>query len=148
MEEYINKDTIIHDNFYELFKEYIICSICNNIFTDPVMCMNCQNVFCKKCTQNWSIKNKNCPYGCNNPSYQRSLGKNDILSKLKFNCTLCGNEILYDNVKKHYDTCVSNKKKVDTINLVSKIEKLSNEEMEKLIKKGDTITNITSKKKI
>ena len=112
------------------------------------MCLNCQNVFCKKCTQNWLIKNLNCPNGCNNPNYQRSLGKNDILSKLKFKCTRCGNEILYDKVKKHYDSCVSNKKKVEQINQVSKIEKISNEEMEKLKKKGDIITNIISKEKI
>ena len=145
MEEYINKYTIIHDTFYESFKESIICSICNNIFINPVMCMNCQNAYCKKCTQNWSLKNKNCPNGCNSPNYQRSLAKNDILSKLNFKCTQCGNEILYDNIEKHYDSC----KKNAQINPFrkSKIEKLSNEEMEKLIKKGDALTNITSKKK-
>ena len=150
MKEYINKDTIIHDNLYELLKDSIICSVCNNIFINPVMCMNCQNVFCKKCTQNWSIKNENnCPKGCNNPNYQRSLMKNDILSKLKFKCIKCGNEILYDQAQKHYDECNSNKKKDEQINplKVPKIKKISNDEIEKLLGKEENITNIISKKK-
>ena len=59
--------------------------------------------FCKKCIDNWSKKSQQCPNRCNNPNYQKSIGKNDILSKLKFKCKGCDNPILYDNIRKHYN---------------------------------------------
>ena len=40
-----------------------------------------------------------------NPNYQRSLGKKDILSKLKFKCLNCENEIEYEKIQSHYNSC-------------------------------------------
>ena len=45
---------------------------------------------------------------CKNPKYKKSIEKCNTLSKLKFKCEKCGEEIKYDDVKKHADTCEAN----------------------------------------
>ena len=157
MEELINDNTIIKDDLYNIFKNSIECSLCLNILINPVMCLNCQNAFCKKCIDNWSKKSQQCPNRCDNPNYQKSIGKNDILSKLKFKCKGCDNPIPYDNIRKHYSECCPDKipEEKETNKIVennntqkqSKFEKLSREEIELLKNKGNDITYITGKKK-
>ena len=146
MEEYINKETVIKNDIFKLFDESVTCLICKNILINPVMCMNCQNVYCKNCTEKWSKENQKCPNGCDNQNYQKCITKNEILSKLKFKCAKCGDEILYDDAKKHHDSCDSNNINVDEIKTlkVPKIARLTSEEIERI--KGEGIEYISGKK--
>ena len=118
------------------------------------MCINCQIAYCKKCIDNWSKNNPKCKNGCENPNYQRSIGKNDILSKIKIKCKGCGNPIEYENVDKHYNTCCPDKLKEDDNKIeieevnntpYSKFEKITKEEIDKLKKEGNEIAYITGK---
>ena len=152
MEKYINKNTIVEDNCYNTFKNLIICKICQDILIKPVMCMKCQKVFCKRCIDEWNKNNKKCPDGCDEPNYQNCLGKNEILSKLKFKCTKCEEEINYDDAKKHHDACcpnknltpknISDKKK----NSKRKIERLKNEKVNSSKKEEKDDLSLTGKK--
>ena len=164
MENYINKDTIIENELSKIFISFSTCPLCNNILIKPVMCMKCQKNYCKKCIDNWSEKCKKCPEGCNDPDYQNSIGKNDILSQLKFRCIGCDKEILYDEAQKHHETCCRDKnlselkkeekeEKIENkveenknnINKNSKLKKISPEESAALVKKGKIMKYITGK---
>ena len=134
MEKYINNETIIKNDIYEAFKDVINCSICQNILIDPVMCMNCQNNFCKKCIEKQNI----CSH-CREVNFRKSIGKQDILSKLTFKCKECGKKYLYDEAERHH--CINN------LNSNQKITKLSEQEIKELKEKGIEVTNISSKKK-
>ena len=150
MEDFIREDTIVEDAIYSCFKESVTCPICSNILINPLMCMNCQNVYCKKCIDGWSKKDNKCPNRCENPNYKPSVEKNNILSKLKFKCQKCGEEILYDNVKSHIESCKpnDNSKKNnnagDNSTRTKRLKKLNKKELDKLDKKQ--LARITSKK--
>ena len=105
MEKYINEETVVQDEIYSAFKDDVICPICSNILIEPHMCMNCQNTYCKKCIDEWSKKNNQCPNRCDNPDYRRSLEKNNTLSKLKFKCEKCGEQFEYNNMESHLTNC-------------------------------------------
>ena len=147
MDKYINEETVVENEIYLAFKNEVTCPICAKLIINPLMCMNCQNVYCKKCIDDWSKKDKRCPNRCENPNYKKSIEKSNTLSKLKFKCERCGQQILYDNVKAHMDTCESN-----TINETTKtnkgsskrLKKLKKEEVEKAKKNGQ-LARITSK---
>ena len=148
MEGYINNDTLVENDISTLLKSSIICPLCNNILINPLMCMSCQKTYCKKCFDNFSDNNTKC--NCENPNYQKSISKNEILSKLKFICVGCEKEIGYDEAQKHHDSCCPGKtsKKVDSNKTPkkAKIRRLQSEEVEKLKKEGNEITYITGKK--
>ena len=151
MEKYINKYTLIENEIVNLLKSSIICPLCNNIFIKPIMCINCQQIYCKRCIDNWSKDNEKCPNNnCLNPSYQDCMVKNDILSKLKFNCLGCDNTLLYFEVENHYDACHPNKESLSIKNIRKtkpvNIKRLSPEEVASLTKEGDEITYISSNK--
>ena len=160
MEEYINDNTIIKDEIYIAFKESVTCPLCLSILINPVMCMKCQNVFCKNCINEWTKKDDKCPNRCTEPNYQKCLGKNDILSKLKFKCEACENIIKYDEAKKHLKSCYPDKIFEEKNNIENQIqtqstsirstkfEKLSKDEIDKLKREGKEITEITGKDKI
>jgi len=152
MEDFIRQDTVIEDSIYSVFKDSVICPLCSNILINPVMCMNCQSVYCKKCIDEWSEQDKKCPNKCENPNYKKSIEKINILSKLKFKCQKCGEEILYDNAKSHIDSCKSNNnsKTIDTNSGDNSIrrkrmKKINKNDVEK-VKKKDSLAYITSKK--
>ena len=150
MEEYANNNTIVKDDLYNIFKDSVTCSLCNNILINPVMCMVCQNNFCKKCIDNRSLNNKNCPNGCNEPNYKDSIGKKDILSKLKFNCVGCQNKIPYDEIVKHHEYCCPDKKSSDidkTTPTPSKLQRVSSDDIAELKKEGKEMVYITRKPK-
>ena len=148
MESYVNNDTLVENDISKLFKDSIICPICNNIFTNPIICMKCQNTFCKKCIDNWNLNNQNCPKNCEDPVYQNCLVKKDILSKLKFICVGCGNEIQYDEAEKHHKSCCPDKTSSNTkIPKRPKIRKIESNEIDKYKKEGEEIEYITGKKK-
>ena len=114
MEQYINEDTIIKNEIYELFKENIICPICKGLIIEPVICLNCQNIFCKKCIEVLQKKGSSCPNKCQNSTIRDVIGKNNFITKFKFRCIKgCGAEIMFDDIKNHYNTnCLSEKKKI------------------------------------
>ena len=151
MEEYVNLKTIVEDDVYELFKDLVICNICKNIFINPFMCVKCQGTYCKKCLDKWKEENEKCPNNCETASYQECKLKNDILVKLKFICVGCRKEIQYNEAQKHHETCCPNKtssninmnhlRKIPEI----KIKKVSNNEIDKYLKDGNTMTYITGK---
>ena len=154
MEEYVNLDTIVQDDFFNMFKESVICPLCLNILIEPIICMKCQKVYCKKCVDNWRKKNVECPNKCNPPDYQPCLVKKDILSILNFKCKGCGTQTNYYDAKKHHNICCSKivpkeiNIKGETGNeelVLIEMEKISNEEVELLRRKGMKIKNIKSK---
>ena len=101
MEEYVNENTIIKNEIYDLFKDTIICPLCSHIMIEPVICLNCQNTFCKKCYE----KNGSCSNKCNNSQVKDVIGKNKYITKFKFRCIKgCGEEIPFDNIKDHYSS--------------------------------------------
>ena len=96
MEEYINNKTVVENDMFKLFKDSVTCPLCKNILINPFMCIKCQKVYCKRCIDIRTNNNEKC------------LLKNDILSKLKFKCLRCEQEIEYSNVQSHYDSCSQN----------------------------------------
>ena len=154
MEEYINDDTVIEDEVYNEFKDFVTCSLCLCILKDPVMCMKCQNVFCRSCANDWAKKDDKCPNRCPNPNYQKCRAKNEILSKFKFKCPSCGLILKYNDTKEHKSKCcaellqqyeiIDNFKETPTPS-DEKIGRLSRDEIVKLNKNGNTVSYINSK---
>ena len=74
MEEYINDKTIIKNEIYNAFKDFIKCPLCSGILINPVMCMKCQTAFCRQCVDDWSLKNPTkCLKGCLETNYEKCL---------------------------------------------------------------------------
>ena len=153
MESYINNDTLIEDDIAKAFKSSVTCTLCKSILINPFMCMKCQNVYCKKCIDKWNEQNKICPNKCDSPTYQNCVGKNDILSKLKFNCVGCGKEILYNDAENHHESCCPGKtsanlkeikKKIQATKKSQNIKRIRPEEIEKLKNEGKDVNYITS----
>lgn len=151
MEEYVNMKTIVEDDIFNLFKDSVLCSICKSILINPMMCIKCQNSYCKKCIDKWNEENKKCPNDCKEAEYQECKMKNDILFKLKITCVGCGKEIKYNEAQQHHDSCCPNKTSAD-MNIKKmrkipeiKIKKLTNEEADKYVKEGNTMTYISGK---
>ena len=114
MEKYVNEDTVIKDGTYKsLPEELLICPICQLLMIEPFMCVSCMNNFCKKCTDNCNKKSKACPNGCKNATLKKQIEKNCLITKLKFRCIKgCGGEILFNDIKSHYDSnCLEKKQK-------------------------------------
>lgn len=154
-EDYFNESTIVKNEIFDSLKDLLICSLCNQIFFEPKMCMICQNSFCKNCIEKWSQNEKNCPNGCENPEYHDSKEKNNLLSKITFNCiNNCGKQMKYNELKNHYENeCEKkggnnnnnqNENEVE-INSKMKFEILTKDEIEKLRQEGNEVNYITSK---
>ena len=121
MDGYVDNITLVEDPISKLLKKSVTCPLCENILIEPMMC-KCQNVYCKACIDDWSKKNKKCPNNCNEPNYQKCIGKNDVLSKLKFRCLGCEEEILYNDAESHHKKCCPDK-------TISKLKKATLEEI-------------------
>ena len=153
MEKYINNDTLVKNDLNLVLKDLAICSLCSNILIDPYMCMGCQKVYCKKCIDEWSKENKICPNKakkCENPDYQKSIDKNNIICKLKFKCEKCENEFLYEELIKHVENCSGEKipekdEKVDEKTPTKRMKKITKEEADIIQKSGNKSINITCK---
>ena len=150
MENYININNLINNEINNILKDLVICTLCSNILIDPYMCMKCQKVYCKKCIDEWKDKEKDdkCPNKCENPNYQKSLEKNNILCKLKFKCEKCENEFLYEELIKHIANCSGQVEKGENINndineniSTRRLRKISKNEAEKLKIKSTKITS-------
>ena len=148
MDELINTNTIVEDEIYKLFKDSVICPICKSILINPVLCLKCQDSFCQKCIDDFS-ENENkekCPNKCSDPNYQKSIGKNDILSKLKFKCKKCGGEYYYHEIKKHNEICNSSINSLNDANKRNKIKRITSEEVSQIKKSGQEVAYISGKK--
>ena len=146
MEKYININTLVNNEINNTFKDLVLCPLCSNILIDPFMCEKCQKAYCKKCIDEFSQKNNKCPNNCESSGYQKCIGKNDILSKLKFKCGKCEKEFLYDDLMKHVANCTGDKNSdINEINLeevpTKRVRRVTKEELKKNVKK-DAI-NIT-----
>lgn len=152
MENFINNDTIIKDNIYNNVKDLILCPICQNILIEPVMCMKCQKSFCKKCVD--KLTDVKCPNNCEQPNFQKSISKNEILIQLKFKCKYCKDTMSYGDALKHKNIC--NTELIQTYEIIEdypsipknnkkKIEKLTPEQMG-ILKKDKDVIYMNSKK--
>ena len=167
MEEYINDDTLIENEYYKVIKDLVICPLCFCILIDPIMCIKCQNVFCKKCVKNWEKKEDKCPNRCIEPNYQTSKGKIEILSNLQFKCKDCKMTIKYNEVEEHRQICCADllqtyeiidipndnaslgtPSSCNNTNLSYKFKKLTSEEMYNLKNKGNKINYYYNSKKL
>ena len=105
MEEYINKDTIVKNDTYELLKDSIFCPICSNLMIEPVICLICQNIYCKKCIESRKTKGEGCPNNCKNAEIKDVIQENNLITKCKFKCIKgCGEEIPFNDIKNHYSS--------------------------------------------
>ena len=150
MEKFINNDTIIKDEIYDTFKDSISCPICYNIFIEPIMCIKCQNSFCKQCID--KMEDIKCPNKCEEPNYQKSNAKHDILTNLKFKCKYCKTTIKYDDAYNHKNVCCT--ELIDSYEIIEdfpiiptkkRIQKLTGEQMS-ILKNGKSVTYINRKK--
>ena len=97
MEEYyLIEDDVINKDYLENIRDLVTCIICLNIIDNPVQCDTCQHSFCLVCVN----KLGRCPMGCQNYKFIISSICKELLSGIKIKCE-CGNEINYDNIKKH-----------------------------------------------
>ena len=146
MEEYVNEDSVIKNSQYEAFKEYIYCQKCECLMIEPVLCLNCQNKFCKKCAEECENKNGKCPLNCEKTSLRKVIGKNNMISKIKFKCIKgCGAEIPFDDINNHYNSnCIENKKNEEKIEK-GNITILTKKETEEKTKEGQKLDRMASK---
>ena len=129
MEKYANEKNIVKNEIYELFKDAIICPVCNSIMIEPVICLECQSTFCKKCSKTLKDKGDNCPKKCSNYNINDVIGKNNFISKFKFKCINgCGEDILFENITNHYKNCNPNK--------IKKIKVMDKKQVEEYRKKN------------
>ena len=142
MDEYINKDTIIKNETFDLFKDLILCKKCNNLLIEPSMCTNCLNQYCQNCINKKKSKERKCP-NCEKSNFNEINENNRLIKKFKFKCIKgCGEELLFDEINNHYkNNCLTNKKKK-----VRKLEMLTKEQVAKIKKKTkQEIKYLTSK---
>ena len=117
MEEYyLIEDDIINKDYLENIRDMVTCIICLNIIDDPVQCDTCQHSFCLDCI----TKLGKCPMGCQDYKFVNSEICKELLSGLKIKCE-CGNEINYDNIKKHKE------EECETIDFKERYLQLKNE---------------------
>ena len=112
------------------------------------MCIKCQNVYCQRCIDNWNKNEKKCPNNCEAPEYNNCIAKNEILSKLKFTCVGCNEEIDYNNAENHHELCCPGKTSANIINKKenqkSKFRRLTTQEAQEFNKNKNEILFITS----
>ena len=113
MDKYVNKKTIVKNSVYDMFKDSIICQICNSLMIEPFICLNCQNTFCEKCKEKLKENGENCPGKCQEPIIKNVIERNNNITRFKFKCIKgCGEEILFTDIKEHYSSdCLTKKQK-------------------------------------
>ena len=146
---FITDDDVIEDESYNRIKEMIKCKLCNNILKEPMVCKGCQNVYCKKCIDNWSKNEDDCPNDCISPSYAISYDKAALLSMLNFLCQNCKKEIRYNDVESHLkagcEKSLYQTKLFDAIYKKKKLKKLTSEEVSDVRKENKNVNHLSSK---
>ena len=135
MDEYVNEKTLIKNEAYTLLPEdLIICPIFQCLMIEPVLCTNCMNNFCKKWADDWNKRSKTCPNGCKDAILKNQIEKNRLITKLKFRCIKgCGEEILFTDIKSHYDSNCLEKKEEKKKEEKKKEEKKNKEKAKKIV---------------
>ena len=129
---YFSDDCIVEDEFYRNLKILLFCPLCNKLFKDPMLCSVCGKTYCQKCIENI------CPNNCKNNTFAKDINKNVLLSKLKYKCKNCSEEIIQSEITAHlesdcqYKEDDSNSKSLSEIYQTKKtLTRLSEEEMRK-----------------
>ena len=121
MEKFLKEENIVKDELFEALKESVICPLCEELMIVPMECSNCQNLYCEKCIEKWIKKGGGCPNNCTNSEFKKVIEKKRMITKIKFRCIKgCGAEILFNDVKNHYNSECYKKKK--TMKLMEKNE--------------------------
>ena len=146
-EDYFTDDCIVESELYLKLKDLLICPICKKLYKDPLMCSGCQSTYCQRCIENY-IKNNICPKNCKKIKFSKSISKNELLSKLKYKCKNCQEEVIQSNIKAHLESnCEKKEEKVKTLSetfLQKKaLVKLTPKEMRNIDK--EKINHFTSK---
>jgi hypothetical protein len=143
-EDYFSDDCIVEDEIFRGLKKLLICPICKKIYKDPMLCTGCQGVYCQKC-----IGNK-CPKNCINNKLMKSVSKNEMISKIKYKCKNCLEEVYQSDIKAHLESNCQHKEEIQTNRTLSEIygtkkqlKRLSPKEMEQYNK--EEINHFTSK---
>jgi hypothetical protein len=149
-EEYFTDDCIVESELYLKLKDLLICPICKKLYKDPLMCSGCQSTYCQKCIGTY-IKKNTCPKNCKNIKFSKSISKNELLSKLKYKCKNCKEEVIQSNIKAHLESnCEKKEERTRTLGEIyqkkKELVKLTPAEMSKIDK--DKINHFTSKKYI
>ena len=148
-EDYFSDDCIVENELFTALKPLMLCPLCKKIYHEPMMCSGCQNAYCKKCIENY-INLETCPKNCKNCKFFRSITKNELLSKIKYKCKNCNEEVFNDGIKTHLESnCKKKYEKIKTLGELYQTKKsleiLSPEEMKGIDKRK--INHFTSKLK-
>ena len=107
-----------------------------------------QNTYCKNFLKYWG---KFCPNNCEKLNYVENKGVIDKLCKLKSECPNCDKHIKSEDIKSHLDSnCIKISKKQKNLFEEFKkktLQKLSNEEVQKMRNEGKKISYLSSKEK-
>ena len=121
MEKYLKRENIVKNEVYGALKNDVICPLCEELMIVPMECSICQNLYCEKCIEKWKKKGGNCPLLCTNSEIHKVTEKRKKVFKLKFKCIKgCGEEILFNDIKNHYNSECYKKKR--TMKLMNKNE--------------------------
>ena len=134
-DEYFDEDSPIEDQLYLSLKDLLKCPYCNKLIKNPFMCNKCQKNYCKKCLEDFS-KMKKCPNDNKESEFKHSIMINEMLSKLKYKCKNCKEEISQSDIKSHleknceYVELEHEKTLAEIIQTKKELIKLSPQEME------------------
>ena len=140
---YFSDDCVVKNDLYNQIKDLIICPLCKKIYKEPLMCSKCQNAYCQECLEKFSGITS-CPNKCNNSKFSKSISKNEFLSKLKFRCNNCGEDILQSDINIHLESnCHPKIEKKNKNKNKKTLIKVSKEEMKDIGK--SSLNRFTSK---
>jgi len=147
--DYFSDDCIVEDILFTSLKDLLICPLCKKIFNEPYMCSKCQNVYCKECLRNFS-NFKSCPNkdNCKSNKFVKSINKNELISKIKYKCKNCSEEVMRCNINSHLESdCEPKLQQSQTLleqyQTKKRLVKLSSKEMGEIDK--SKINHFTSK---
>ena len=114
--DYFPEESLIKDDFYKNLEPLLICPICKKIYKDPVMCSKCQSIYCKNC-----INDSKCVKECDDAIFNNSISKMELLSKIKYRCNNCYEEVKQMDINSHLQKncksckiCPKEEKLIDT----------------------------------
>ena len=148
--EYFTDDCLVQNQLYFCSKDILICPLCHKILKNPFMCSKCQSTYCKKCLEEFSNMKK-CPNDNEESEFNLDRMKDELLSKLKYKCKNCKEEVIQSNIKAHLESnCEKKEERTRTLGEIyqkkKELVKLTPAEMSKIDK--DKINHFTSKKYI
>ena len=138
--EYFNEDCLIRDEVFNSIKQYITCPKCNNIYKNPLLCSSCSACYCEQCIEDKS-KCDNCHNS--NIEYRKNISKCQLLSRLKYRCNNCSNEVYQNDILAHLESNCHKKTLKEMFTTKKELKRLSMEEVEER-KENEPIYSIRS----